>query len=255
MNTPRSRTWLVERAALGESSAEILTAAEHAEVEAIRRDNEVILATLPPALVAEEVRRRLHVERARESENKGRAWRPFAAIAAPLALGVIAAISFGPGIVHNTVSTEPELTRVKGDRLLSIHLKKEGRSQRLDENEVIRRGDLLQLAYGAGNENYGVVVSIDGAGTATLHLPQTADAESAVLDTRGAELPYSYELDAAPEFERFFLVTSAEPFAAEEVFHAANRLAGDRRHAETAPLALPPNFSQTSVLLRKVSAP
>lgn len=251
MSAPRSRTWLVERAAAGEleGAAEILTAAELAEVEALRRDNEAILTAHPPAAVAAEARRRAKLEDARAAQNNRRT---IAFIAAPIAAVVIAAISFGPSIAPNK-GNDPEHTRIKGDRALSIHLKKEGRSERLVEGDTIRRGDLLQLAYAAGKQEYGVVVSIDGAGAATLHLPQSARENSPALDNRGAELPFSYELDAAPEFERFFLITAATPFSAEEILRAARELAGDQAQAKTASLVLPTHYSQTSVLLKKSS--
>lgn len=257
MSTPRSRAWLVERAAAGEleNAAELLTAAEKAEVEALRRENEMILASHPPAAVAEEVRRRLRLAEAREK----RARRSIALVAAPIAAAaaavVIAALSFDPVSSGSNPAIDVEPTRIKGDRALSIHLKKEGRSERLAEGDAIRRGDLLQLAYGAGEKKYGVVVSIDGAGAATLHLPQSAQETSAKLEARETELPFSYELDAAPDFERFFLITADAPFSAEEIFRAAQALASDPNQARSSALRLPAEYFQTSVLLKKVSIP
>ena len=66
-------------------------------------------------------------------------------------------------------------------------------------------------------------------------------------------LPSAYELDDAPGFERFVLVTATQPFPVAAALDAARALAGQRPSARTAPLPLPPAFHQTSVLLQKTS--
>jgi hypothetical protein len=65
-------------------------------------------------------------------------------------------------------------------------------------------------------------------------------------------LASAFELDDAPAFERFFFVTSPEPFAVAVVTEAAARLgpsgAGGR-------LELPPSLEQSTLLLRKDGPP
>ena len=63
-------------------------------------------------------------------------------------------------------------------------------------------------------------------------------------------LAYSYELDDAPAFERFFFATSAAPFPVTEVVAAANELAGSR-NARERELSLPAGVDQTSMLIAK----
>ena len=85
----------------------------------------------------------------------------------------------------------------------------------------------------------------------TLHYPESPNGSTA-LEPKGV-LPSAYELDDAPEFERFVLVTSKEPVQVERVLEAARILAGDRARARDAKLPLPGELAQTSLILRKVS--
>jgi hypothetical protein len=58
-------------------------------------------------------------------------------------------------------------------------------------------------------------------------------------------------LDAAPRFERFFLVTAREPLSAAAILEKARQLAADGSRAMTARLDLPAGYGQHSLLLRK----
>jgi hypothetical protein len=58
-------------------------------------------------------------------------------------------------------------------------------------------------------------------------------------------LPQAYELDDAPAFERFYMVTADEPFAVETVVDAIRRAGADGR------LDLPAAMDQSSVVLEK----
>jgi hypothetical protein len=96
------------------------------------------------------------------------------------------------------------------------------------------------------------VVSIDGRGFVTRHLPSDGT-RAAELDVRGpVTLASAFELDDAPAFERFFFVTSAEPFAASVVTEAAADLAR-RRSGQR--LELPATLEQSTFLLRKDGRP
>jgi hypothetical protein len=127
--------------------------------------------------------------------------------------------------------------------------------ERLSDGARATRGDVLQLAYAAGRDGrYGVLLSIDGAGRVTQHLPEPGTSAAATLRAANEiHLPTAYELDDAPGFERFLLVTSAQPFPVAAALDAARALAGQGGSARTASLPLPPAFHQTSVLLQKTS--
>ena len=101
-----------------------------------------------------------------------------------------------------------------------------------------------------------MVVSFDAVGGVTLHHPD----ESGESTRLGASSPafsmvpidHSFELDDAPHFERFVLVTSRDPdIDVSRVLQAATRLSEIGPIARDQPLALPPNYGQTSIVLRK----
>ncbi len=127
--------------------------------------------------------------------------------------------------------------------------------ERLSNGARASRGDLLQLAYAAGPDGrFGVLLSIDGAGRVTQHLPEPGASAAATLrSSKEIRLPSAYELDDAPGFERFLLITAAQPFPVASALDAARGLAGQGASARTAPLPLSPAFHQTSVLLQKTS--
>jgi hypothetical protein len=58
-----------------------------------------------------------------------------------------------------------------------------------------------------------LIASIDGAGVVTLHYPANADAPAlaTALAQKPTSLPQAYVLDDAPQFERFFFITSEDP--------------------------------------------
>ena len=105
-----------------------------------------------------------------------------------------------------------------------------------------RRPAAARVPRGPGGR-FGVLLSIDGAGHVTLHLPESA-ARRRRADAQGEiRLPSAYELDDAPAFERFLLVTSAAPFRR----GGARRRARPRRPARgarAAPLPLPASFTR-----------
>ncbi|HEY5908808.1 MAG TPA: hypothetical protein VIZ31_12255, partial [Vicinamibacteria bacterium] len=111
--------------------------------------------------------------------------------------------------------------------------------------------DLVQLAYQAVGRRYGAIVSIDGRGVVTQHLPASGSEAAPLQAGAPVPLPQAYELDDAPGFERFYLVTSDAPFPLESVVAAVRR-----RHTASAPaggarLDLPNGMDQAAFLLRK----
>ena len=118
----------------------------------------------------------------------------------------------------NTVPTE----RVKGQAAAranqnpSINLyRQKGREvQALNNGDFARSGDVIQITYNAGAEEYGVIFSVDGNGNITRHFPENSW-QAGQLIHRNDETPldFSYELDNAPDFECFIMVTSKKNFS------------------------------------------
>jgi hypothetical protein len=145
-------------------------------------------------------------------------------------------------------------TRIKGlSPSLLVFKESAGRPEPMPSSSMVRADEVVQLAYQAAGKRYGVVVSIDGRGHVTRHLPKAGE-EAARLGSGGpVALSEAYRLDDAPGFERFFLVTSDAPFPVDTVVRAAERLYGggpDPARTGTR-LDLPANLDQFRFELRK----
>lgn len=259
----RISDFMLERYALGELSAleqcELQQALDanpfaQARLAEISRSNQEILSAYPPETVIPRIQKRAALKSRRGlTPYRFALWMPAgAALAAVLAL-----------VVLNRPPNDPlrplpiETTRVKGLRPhLLIFAKPDAKTPAtaLPVGAVVLAHTLLQIAYVSAGRPFGVVVSIDGRGTATLHHP-AAVSQSAQLQTGGQVLlPSAYELDDAPHFERFFFVTGATPIDVAAVLAAARQLAADTTRARTVALLLPAGLEQTSLLLRKERA-
>ncbi len=73
-------------------------------------------------------------------------------------------------------------------------------------------GDEIQLRYRVPQKCFGMLFSMDGNGTVTMHM---GDGNNAIELEPGkmTTLPFAYKLDNAPKFEKFFLLTSQKSFA------------------------------------------
>jgi hypothetical protein len=246
--------WKLERILLGEEGDEGLGPDDRARLEDLRASNEEILGRYPPALVAEQVARRARAEERRAAPREAAPWfRPVlwgAPALAGLAVVFFLAVSGGDPAV---VADGPEVTRTKGDVVpaLAVHRRGPGGPERLGPGAEVRAGDVLQLSYSAAGAAHGAIVSVDGSGAVTLHHPARQDGSTALAPGGETPLPAAYELDDAPGFERFFLVTGPGPVDVEEVVAAARRLAAEPARAREAALDLPAGLGQTSVLLVK----
>ena len=72
-------------------------------------------------------------------------------------------------------------------------------------------GDEIQLRYRVPQKCFGMLFSMDGNGTITMHMGEgnkAIELEPGKMTT----LPFAYKLDNAPKFEKFFLLTSQKAF-------------------------------------------
>ena len=72
-------------------------------------------------------------------------------------------------------------------------------------------GDEIQLRYRVPQKCFGMLFSMDGNGTITMHMGEgnkAIELEPGKMTT----LPFAYKLDNAPKFEKFFLLTSQNVF-------------------------------------------
>ena len=103
-------------------------------------------------------------------------------------------------------------TRIKGMQASLEVWKKTGDSavQMVNLGEA-REGDEIQLRYRVPQKCFGMLISMDGNGTITMHMGEgnkSVELEPGKMTT----LPFAYKLDNAPKFEKFFLLTSQNSF-------------------------------------------
>jgi hypothetical protein len=265
---PESR-WMLERLALGEldatTAAEVRRRLSEAGVnvdEALARlaaSNAELLAAHPPGRVVPAIRNR--AARARTPAPKRPPRAPWLAV--PIAVARALALALwarpgvrgpAPGVPETLEPTTSKGAAPSASRLLVYRHESNG-DRPLPDGARAVEGDLVQLAYRERRGGFGLLLSIDGSGTVTLHWPEQGGDSAARLETAGeARLPSAYQLDGAPGFERFFLVTAPRPFAIGPVVAAARALAARPGEARVAPLPLPSPYEQTSIALDKPSA-
>lgn len=254
---------LVEKLARGElpaqQAAEVRRRLDEGEgagaaLARLKRSDDEILEAYPAEREVAAIR-----AAARERDAEARAFSTSARrffLAAPALAAACAVVLFvvarGPADTSAAGPNPYETTREKGLAPHLVVFRSEGNSAvRLEPGDDARAGDVLQLSYVAAGARYGVIVSVDGNGSVTRHLP-SAGTVAARLEPAGAvALPQAYELDAAPAFERFVLVTGDAPFDASLVLDAARKVARDPARAKDAPLALFGGLSQASFVVEK----
>lgn len=288
MSDPRPSRLKIEQLALGElppTEAEAVHAALErtgqgdalARLEASDRE---ILADYPPERVAADIRRKLAALEAEPTRD--RAWWTFAVTAAAavaialilvlradtndrddgrVAAGPDRAGDTGPrehgidGDVDGGTGDGPDTTRIKGGVEAHVVIDRQtvDGHERLRDGELVEESDLLQISYVSAGRSHGVIFSIDGAGVVTLHHPRDPSLEPRLDAGEEVPLGHAYELDAAPGFERFVIVTRDDerPVIVPDVLDAAERVAAGER-ADVEPLKLPgAHWHQHSVVLRK----
>jgi hypothetical protein len=116
-------------------------------------------------------------------------------------------------------------------------------------------GDLVRVGYRAAGQPYGAILSTDGNGNVTLHMPRSGGRATSLAPGATVLLDFSYELDDAPRWERFYLVTGDEPFPLEPVRRAARAVATAGSPGAPPPLPLDGELDQSVFTLSKESVP
>lgn len=184
---------------------------------------------------------------ARDTRSATVVWRWMPAAAA-ITL-VVAALSIVPGMTR----PDADVVRVKGAAAtLAVYRQVETGSETLTDGAPARAGDLLRVAYRTAAPAFGVIVSIDGAGVVTRHHPVDGSQATRLRAGDATPLDSAYELDDAPKWERFFLITSEQAFEVSVVLQAAERIAAAAPVEPPVTLGLGDGFGEATFLLRKV---
>lgn len=101
----------------------------------------------------------------------------------------------------------------KGSNTPKLNLYKlvDSKAVKLRNKETVKAGDVIQLSYNAGVSSYGIIFSIDGNGVLTQHFPESG-MSAKLISGKECILDFSYELDNAPKYEKFFFITSKTEF-------------------------------------------
>jgi hypothetical protein len=224
-----------------------------ARIDALAGSDERIAADYPAGWLAVTIRRRM-ADGGVDSSGARQLFRwSFPVATAAVALLLIATIPRAPASPARDLGTGTAPTeRVKGLRpSLLIYRRTDSGTETLADGAIARPGDLLRLGYSAVDRPFGAILSIDGRGTVTMHLPPSGG--MAVPLRRGDKtlLDTAYELDDAPRWERFYFVTAREPFAIEAIVQAARRTAARGVERPPGALDLPRQYGQATFLLQK----
>lgn len=137
----------------------------------------------------------------------------------------IAAIAIPVGLTSYKAKTPTETIRSKGpassyskEQSLLLYKQNGKTAEPIQEGYIAKEGDRIQIAYQAGQNDYGIIFSVDGNGNITRHFPEDSWTSEQLKHSKdGIPLDFSYELDNAPDFECFILVSSNEKFSLQDI--------------------------------------
>lgn len=213
---------------------------------ALDRSDREIAAAYPSRNMAADVRRKANAPSptgTAATSGRPRAWlAPAVFVAASVCLVAIASsVLFRQPVVPDTT------IKGGGPATLVLHRRVAHGSEELKPGAVVREGDQIRVGYRASGHRFGAILSIDGRGILTSHLPRTGEQAAPLQPTGTVFLDFAYELDDAPRRETFYFVAADAPFELENVRRAI-RDAGIN-HAGA--LSLPGTFTQFTFPLTK----
>ncbi len=150
--------------------------------------------------------------------------KPLLALAAVLSLSIFVAIWIPGREIQMLDGIDPtqllEPTRIKGNARLFLYRKTDQGTESLTNGSMARKGERIQIHYQAGDSPYGTIFSVDGNGIFTQHLPASGDQSATLTQGDPVSLDFSYELDNAPKWERFYFITSKTAFDLKPILNA-----------------------------------
>ena len=222
-----------------------------------RSDDELQGAHDPDWLASRIVERRAAATRSSAAAR----WRWPVAVAASVVVTAVLAIAVvdretGRSGDVRTAPAPPATERIKGSGPgLELYRRTQVGSETLADGAPVRQGDLLRVGYHPAGHTYGLIISIDGRGAVTRHLPASGDRAAALQRDATVLLDQAYELDDAPLWERFYFITGDSPFACAPVVEAARRAAAAHPSVPPAMLDLPPGLEQSTITVQKETRP
>jgi hypothetical protein len=148
---------------------------------------------------------------ARVTRPRRRWWRLAPLVLAP-ALAVAALLLY----LRPSPPTPPPELAYKGGPALTVYARRGEQVFVVHDGETLRPGDELRFVVTAAGQGYVLVVSLDGAGQASVYHP-FAGSRSVAVGAGRVELPGSVKLDRALGRERLYALFSTQPLDAADV--------------------------------------
>ncbi|WP_052078443.1 hypothetical protein [Spirochaeta lutea] len=247
----------VEQAVLGELDPERLAELRKIpgfdqEVRRRRAEDQQFFETHPPKTMIEQIE-----ARASESPRKTTIL-PFpimggvaaaAVLVVLLAAGPLSALFTNPGAPTDqgirSKGLEPSLHIFHPDETTPQGVRE------LEDRSLVSAFDTLQISYNAAGRRFGAIISIDGRQVVTLHHPEHYNATPELTPSGEVLLPYAYQIDDAPDLERFYLITAAEGFDLAGLLDRVKRQAATQSWLITGELELGEDYQVEMITLRK----
>ena len=213
-------------------------------------------------LILDRYAREISGRRPEPPPERSRPWKRILLLCPAAAAALVLLLIFRPwdrkGAVLPFLDTFPDTTIIKGLPAVDLAktqlllFRRRGEQAELVENgHWAQEGDLLQLAYVSAEEPYGLILSLDGRGRVTRHFPMALGKPSPLKLKAKVILPVAIELDDAPNFERFFFITSREPIDEDDVLRRAAALAANPERAAREDIDLPAGCRQSALFVYK----
>jgi hypothetical protein len=126
-------------------------------------------------------------------------------------------------------------------------------SETLADGAIAHQGDVIRVGYRAAGRAYGAILSLDGRGSITMHLPTKGDAAVLLAREPTVLLDRAYELDDAPRWERFYFITGDAPFPITRIVASIQRAIAHADGNTFPALALDAGLDQSAFTLQKES--
>jgi len=253
-NTARIPTWKLERYRLGELPAAELNSLKQqiaaspesqAELDSLNQQDATFLQTHDPHTAARRMQA-LASARADVSTKQARGIWAWAGIPS----GVLASLLLVFVGFHFAQVPSVMEDRSKGlENRIEIWQKTGDSAALLLDSAQLAAGDLIQIRVQPKAKCFAAVVSLDGRGQWTTHLPSSGTSAEYLEPGQKGFLPFSYQLDDAPRYEVFWLITSNTPFRVDSLMQSLDAVAASPMAPPVLPLE--PRFTQTRLYLRK----
>ncbi len=258
--------WKLERYLLGELSREEMerirlvieqNPAVKLRLEALEESNRNILESYPASQMSRQILARAAGSQSARTEFGKKRFSAFWPMPALPVAAIIILLAILPALLEregvDRIGESPvEITRIKGqDPGLMLFRRTASGSEQLEEYTPVRENDRILIQYVPAGRAYGFIFSIDGRGTITRHLPVNSRLAEPLQKDSPVSLDFSYELDDAPDWEKFYFITSDSLFEIETVLSAARIATMELAGAEVGSLGLPGFLEEHTFTLRK----